>query len=78
MKKMIIMLLMLASMLSFAKKEKIKNKLGLAVKPGVNTAADIRRDVTPVTTEIFQVAGKSIFQLLIFLAGNGILFLWKL
>ena len=45
MKKMIIMSLMLASMLSFAKKEKIKNKLGLAVKPGVNAAADIRRDV---------------------------------
>ena len=45
------MSLMLASMLSFAKKEKIKNKLGLAVKPGVSATSDIRRDVTPIRTE---------------------------
>ena len=51
MKKIIVMSLMLASMLSFAKKEKIKNKLGLAVKPGVSATSDIRRDVTPIRTE---------------------------
>lgn len=62
MKKMIIMSLMLASMLSFAKKEKIKNKLGLAVKPGVNTAADIRRDVTPVTTENISSSREKYFS----------------
>lgn len=63
MKKIIIMLLVVASMLSFAKKEKNdKNRLGLAVKPGVNATADIRRDVTPVTTENISSSREKYFS----------------
>ena len=51
MKKVILLFILCVSLVSFGKKEKLKNSLGLAVKPGVNVTNDIRRDVSALGTE---------------------------
>ena len=51
MKKILLLFILCVSLVSFGKKEKLKNNLGLAVKPGVNATNDIRRDISPLGTE---------------------------